>query len=1219
MERPLKPVLALSSLIVLFAVVVTRAEPLPLADFEGGVSGFNGALTQYVGNDAKTGKASGKIEADFSRPGDPWVIASRELAIENNLQGVRFWVRSADANGLTVRLVDSSGQTHQQRPTFTADGTWQQVNLEKLTGGAGYQRWGGANDGQFHSPATSIAFILEKPTLRGKTTGVVFIDDVELTVDPNVAVPTATIAQKQLGNIFLTTETVEIGFRTQADQIRWMVTDFWKNQIATGTTPVADHYAAIRPGNQLRGWYAMNIVAQKGGQELATMQTTFCVITPIEIREVSGSPFGVMTHFAQNWDTDILPLIAKAGISTIRDELYWDQVEQKPGQYVFRPQFEKYMAEVKQLGIDPLIVMSFANPLYDEGKTPYTPEGCDAYGRYGQAILKRFGDQIKWLEVWNEYNGTWCTGPAAQDRPRYYAQMLEHANAKIKEVRPDVTVLGGAAVLQPLPYFEGIFKHDGLSNMDAAVIHPYRGNPEGVDQDVADLQNLAKRFNNGKGVPIWATETGLIDTTPSGRDRIARYLVRQYTLLLSSGVEKIYWYLCRDYNEFQSMGLMRDSKDPLGKYVPAPAYVAYANLIRQLNGATFVGRDEVGEHAYVQQFRKGERSVRVCWAPVPAHVAFKAAGPIDVVDMMGHEETLTPVDGQVFVTLTDAPIYLKGSVSPIDGGGRFTIAAEQTVDVAGQLRLKYAYDNRSSAADVTGAIEIRGTKSTFAAKAGERFDGETIIAGEDTTQADARTYWYDLAINGNTAGRGGVLVRIADPLVLGAEPSMVANDTLRLPLANRSSSVVYPVASVEWNVGGTSRTQTIEMPVPGGSAIAFDLPTQAFKPYQQVPVTVKANVTGRAPFTFTSPLSYNPIPKRKVAVDGDLSDWANAASVVSDGKVFVAYDDSNLYLAASGIGDALTAGVASVDGRTMDGWYEFRVTNNGVQTILGPGVATAVDVAGAKVHSTGDTFEITIPWLATKPIQPSDGVFRMALATGDKALFGDGIIRGKTPSLYRIGRFVDEGIPSQANVGPVKATVAPLDAAAVPIDEGKVIADSYQDYSNTQGRNGWSYGYYAGAGQGSGNGTLPIGPYTDDDFRPMKFVATMWGYEWAEPSIQYMKLMPSGGHPGVIDGKPAWAVRRWVSPIDGMVRVTGKLHRFSADGDGVDGKIVVDGIVAWNGVSGGANRPTEANCDVTVAVKKGSLVDVAITPGPGTGLDYDAADFGVQVRQLPTR
>jgi len=115
--------------------------------------------------------------------------------------------------------------------------------------------------------------------------------------------------------------------------------------------------------------------------------------------------------------------------------------------------------------------------------------------------------------------------------------MIEHVYARIKEVRPDVKVLGGAAVLQPIPYFRGIFDHGGLANMDAVVIHPYRGNPEGVEQDVNDLQKLIHTYDNHSN-PIWATETGLIDPSPDGREHIARYLVRQYTLLLSSGRRK---------------------------------------------------------------------------------------------------------------------------------------------------------------------------------------------------------------------------------------------------------------------------------------------------------------------------------------------------------------------------------------------------------------------------------------------------------------------------------------------------------------------------------------------------------------------------------------------------------------------------------------------------------------------------------------------------------
>ena len=58
----------------------------------------------------------------------------------------------------------------------------------------------------------------------------------------------------------------------------------------------------------------------------------------------------------------------------------------------------------------------------------------------------------------------------------------------------------------------------------------------------------------------------------------------------------------------------------------------------------------------------------------------------------------------------------------------------------------------------------------------------------------------------------------------------------------------------------------------------------------------------------------------------------------------------------------------------------------------------------------------------------------------------------------------------------------------------KVLADSIFDYSKSQGKNNWFYGYYDGDGKGEGNGVDPSGPYTDDDFAQMKQFQTMWGY-----------------------------------------------------------------------------------------------------------------------------
>ena len=86
------------------------------------------------------------------------------------------------------------------------------------------------------------------------------------------------------------------------------------------------------------------------------------------------------------------------------------------------------------------------------------------------------------------------TPSATEDRAATYAKMLRESYAQIKQLRPDVTVLGGATAGIPLPYWEKLMQNGGLQSMDALSIHPYRYNapPEGLETEVAALQTLVR-------------------------------------------------------------------------------------------------------------------------------------------------------------------------------------------------------------------------------------------------------------------------------------------------------------------------------------------------------------------------------------------------------------------------------------------------------------------------------------------------------------------------------------------------------------------------------------------------------------------------------------------------------------------------------------------------------------------------------------------------------
>ena len=655
--------------LVLGWAVLGFGEDLKIADFEKSTDGFKGAFI-FDGSVGNGSKGSGKLE----NKDKPWIASGKTFDndLEKDFLELSFWIKSTDAKTIAVRLKDSTGQNFQHRLSFENDGKWHQLKITDMA--KSMESWGGANDKKWHAPARSVSFILEAK-------GSVLIDDVEAKLDPRVAIKDLKLKPGVPSNIFVAGEKVSIPVETKGDSLMCVATDYWGKEVYRETVKAADNKAVITPPSK-NGYFLLQVEARKGEATIGKAFISYAVIPDVKVEDKANSPFGAMTHFAQGMPVDILPLLAKAGIVSIRDEHYWGQVETNKGEYVFPDQSGRYMEACEKIGMDPLIAMTFGNKLYDHQDGPSTPEGFDGYGNYGLAILEEYGDQIRWLEIWNEYNGTWAPPEAKKSfEARYsiYTEMLKVAYDKIKGVRPDVKVLGAASVLIPLPYIEGIFRLGGLDYMDGVVIHPYRGKPEGVEKEVAELRELMRKYNKGQEKEIWVTETGRMDKSEfdwekgkklweKGRRAAASYLTRQYVLVLSENVMKIYWYLAADHMEFVSMGLLRGRTDVMGKFMVAPPYVTYATLISQLHDSKIVGREAVNKYsrAYVFQFQNNRKEeIRVCWATYPSRLEVTASKPITSVNIVGETKTLNPTDGKIVIDLVEEPVYLRGEIQGV--------------------------------------------------------------------------------------------------------------------------------------------------------------------------------------------------------------------------------------------------------------------------------------------------------------------------------------------------------------------------------------------------------------------------------------------------------------------------------------------------------------------------------------------------------------------------
>lgn len=171
-------------LIVIAAGLPLHAqEPLPLiqpSEELGGWSFGNGPEFPGAKGELKlvdeTGVPTLELHGDFSG-GGTYVQAACRLP-DVSIESLSFDVKvPAGVGQLTTRLIDGSGQCHQLRVRLNDKGGWQTFKFpvaryfESLQSGApmdivtGYEKWSGANDGNWHQPAKLIVFLAGREQL----------------------------------------------------------------------------------------------------------------------------------------------------------------------------------------------------------------------------------------------------------------------------------------------------------------------------------------------------------------------------------------------------------------------------------------------------------------------------------------------------------------------------------------------------------------------------------------------------------------------------------------------------------------------------------------------------------------------------------------------------------------------------------------------------------------------------------------------------------------------------------------------------------------------------------------------------------------------------------------------------------------------------------------------------------------------------------------------
>ena len=246
---------------------------------------------------------------------------------------------------------------------------------------------------------------------------------------------------------------------------------------------------------------------------------------------------GAAANFSQGWSDVTYDAALALGVEEFRDSILWSQVERAPGVYTFDQRKTQYPARLAEDGKRLVLTVASSNPLYDDGKTPHSPEGVAAFARFVAAVVREY-PAVSAVEVGNEFNsGDFVTGPVREggigQRARYHVALLEAVAREVRAVRPDLPILGGATHSLPAGYLWSVLEQAAPGSIDGLAVHPYTTD---IDQLPAQT-GVLRRNPRARSMPMQVTEYGTKDEADA-----PDHMLRGYAAMASLGYAALHWY-----------------------------------------------------------------------------------------------------------------------------------------------------------------------------------------------------------------------------------------------------------------------------------------------------------------------------------------------------------------------------------------------------------------------------------------------------------------------------------------------------------------------------------------------------------------------------------------------------------------------------------------------------------------------------------------------------
>jgi hypothetical protein len=291
---------------------------------------------------------------------------------------------------------------------------------------------------------------------------------------------------------------------------------------------------------------------------------------------------------------------------------------------------------------------------------------------------------------WGDVNDTYYGGER-------YGRMIIAVSKVIKQKDPSAKVLIGGLLLdkpdstispncaskpncgRPELFLEGILISGAASSIDGIPYHsypPYTNQPVDHDNHIGGpwdawgggylgkarfLRQIMQRYGVSK--PLYLNETALMCPETSGWctpptaaffEAQANFLVRAFSRVLSENIELISWYTLESPS-WRYTGLLDENNNP------KPVYLAYQQLISQLDGKRYQKAVAYGSGIEAYEFSGSGQNVHVVWAvenqSLP--ITVQQAKFVAAYDRNGNLITPTLTANGYQLTVGFSPIYIQ--------------------------------------------------------------------------------------------------------------------------------------------------------------------------------------------------------------------------------------------------------------------------------------------------------------------------------------------------------------------------------------------------------------------------------------------------------------------------------------------------------------------------------------------------------------------------------